>query len=418
MAISPQGYDYGMDPSASNPFWGAGIDVNITAEVDPSTGTPAVEVEKEIDGTSYTFGLTFSGLKGETGPQGIQGPTGPQGVQGPTGPEGPAGPQGSTGPKGDPGAPGTTIHGMYASLKRDAEDPAPRVEVDVESSAGGTQKSYHLNFYNLEGPQGPTGPQGETGATGATPQVTASASVTSEGSLGVTVTQSGTATAPHFDFAFTGFDKGGGGGERGYKIHAVWYGDIQSKAKNRGTITWAQLDWAGDTPGPADWSKCGFQLVGLWSSYYIDIGNVKMTATSNGILVEPYNPDYAWNGSSTPAMVTIFEQVGTPVPVIDFVGASGTGEMSPSQPVAGMQVAGTDQVTGLSITPSHYRAAIPRTPAVVYVLEYEQESGSPLTPIGIAVQGSAQTAYAVWRCLDFSQGASYVSRRLRITGYV
>lgn len=66
-----------------------------TATVDPTTGTPRVEVTATGPDTAKVFSFAFAGLKGETGAQGPQGPAGKDGAQGPQGEQGPQGPSGS-----------------------------------------------------------------------------------------------------------------------------------------------------------------------------------------------------------------------------------------------------------------------------------------------------------------------------------
>lgn len=61
--------------------------LGIEVTVDNTTGNPSADATVEND----TIKLAFSGLKGETGPQG------PQGIQGATGPQGPAGTYDDTG---------------------------------------------------------------------------------------------------------------------------------------------------------------------------------------------------------------------------------------------------------------------------------------------------------------------------------
>lgn len=84
--ISPQGYKYNINPTAENPFWGADdisqYDINMTATVDDTTGTPAIDVNQEQTATSYTAKFSFTGLKGEKGETGETGATGAAGTNG------------------------------------------------------------------------------------------------------------------------------------------------------------------------------------------------------------------------------------------------------------------------------------------------------------------------------------------------
>lgn len=120
--------------------------INMTAAVNPGTGTPSVEVTKTGDETNPTFNLSFSNIQGAPGADGAPGEQGPQGEQGEQGPIGETGPQ---------------------------------------------------------GPQGEQGPAGADGTPGTTPEITATANAVEGTELGVTVTKSGTTEAPNFDFGFT-----------------------------------------------------------------------------------------------------------------------------------------------------------------------------------------------------------------------
>lgn len=274
-ALNPQGYNYGKDPTNTNPFWGSGeqeiVSISATADVDDTVGTPSVTVENTGTRLRPVFNFEFSGLKGEpgaagaTGQQGPIGPQGPQGVQGeqglqgvqgergpagatgatgatgPQGPQGERGIQGETGPQGPQGERGLQgiqgpqgeqgPRGLAGANGQDGVTPAITVEAEVTNTTGtpsasvaqsGTLQAptYTITFSGLKGETGATGAEGPAGATGATgpqgpigatPVITATASVTSAGTTGVNVSKTGTDAAPNFDFAFTGIGGGGGG---------------------------------------------------------------------------------------------------------------------------------------------------------------------------------------------------------------
>lgn len=161
--ISPQGYTYGEDPKADNPFWSDDevVDqITATASVDDTSGTPAVTVTK----SNYNFNFSFTGLKGEQGEQGIQGEpgatgeTGPQGEQGPAGPQGETGATGATGPQGPAGEDGQSPAVVSTGATGSGE------AAGTITGADGTV----ITVYNgAQGEQGPQGEKGETGATGA-----------------------------------------------------------------------------------------------------------------------------------------------------------------------------------------------------------------------------------------------------------
>lgn len=85
--INPQGYNYGKDPTNSNPFWSESEiaeKLTASASVDNTTGTPEVSVST----TGYNVDFKFSGLKGERGEKGEQGTPGEKGEQGERGASG------------------------------------------------------------------------------------------------------------------------------------------------------------------------------------------------------------------------------------------------------------------------------------------------------------------------------------------
>lgn len=166
------GYDITKDPYAPtlihdlSPEGEVGLDMIV--EVDDTTGTPSVEVERQKVEDNYTFTISFSGLKGETGqtgpagetgptgpqgPRGIQGETGPQGIQGERGPQGNPGPQGETGPQGPKGDPGTGTDGVgIESISLDHTDAQGNNIYVIELTNGQT--------YNFTAPRGPQGASG------------------------------------------------------------------------------------------------------------------------------------------------------------------------------------------------------------------------------------------------------------------
>lgn len=178
------------------------------------TGPAGPQGEQGIQGEQGPQGL--QGEPGPAGPQGIQGVQGPQGepgVNGATGERGPAGPQGEQGIQGPPGEKGaaaftvqigTVIQGSTASVVNSGTATDLILDFTIPKGDPGATGE--------RGPAGEQGPSGSNGINGVTPEITATASVSSEGNTGVTVTKTGTDAKPNFDFAFTGI---GGGGSSG-----------------------------------------------------------------------------------------------------------------------------------------------------------------------------------------------------------
>ena len=159
--LNPQGYNYGIDPANTNPFWDDEeheiITISASATVDDTTGTPEVVVTNEGTRLNPDFLFAFTGLKGETGAQGAKGDTGERGPKGDTGEQGPKGDTGETGatgpqgPKGDTGDTGAT---GPQGPKGDTGETGP------QGPKGDT------------GATGPQGPAGTNGSDGISPTVT------------------------------------------------------------------------------------------------------------------------------------------------------------------------------------------------------------------------------------------------------
>ena len=203
----------------------------VTATVDDTAGTPAVEVQTSGPDTAKNFTFTFTGLKGEPGEQGPKGDTGDTG---PEGPQGETGPQGPKGDKGDTGI-GVGIKGTYASLDDlrgaiqspsqgdmynvGAVEPYTTYMWDATTPPGDWLSQGQLQGAKgdpgEQGPQGDPGPQGPAGAAAGFGTPTASVDA-STGTPTVTVQASGPDTAKVFSFQFSGL-KGetGPAGEQG-----------------------------------------------------------------------------------------------------------------------------------------------------------------------------------------------------------
>ena len=95
--LSPQGYNIGMDPKNTNPFWDTGDSGVVptftagTATSLPAGSQPTVELVEDPK-NEYTLNLGIPrGAVGPKGDTGEQGPPGPKGDTGEQGPQGPAG---------------------------------------------------------------------------------------------------------------------------------------------------------------------------------------------------------------------------------------------------------------------------------------------------------------------------------------
>ena len=114
--LSPQGYNIGMDPKNTNPFWDigdSGVAPTFTAGTAtslPAGSQPTVELVEDPK-NEYTLNLGIP--RGAVGPQGPKGDTGEQGPPGPKGDTGEQGPKGNTGPQGPSGVANLTYGVLY-----------------------------------------------------------------------------------------------------------------------------------------------------------------------------------------------------------------------------------------------------------------------------------------------------------------
>ena len=311
-SITPQGYTYGETPQSTHPFWDDSryiTDLTASADVDNTTGTPAVELEVTQEGQVANLNFSFSGLKGETGETGAQGPQGPKGDTGETGAQGPQGAQGEQGPKGDTGATG----------------------------AQGPQ--------GVQGEQGPKGDTGATGATGATPVITATATAdsTSSSTPTVTVTKSGTDEAPAFAFAFSGLkgDTGATGaqgpqGAPGANGQGVPSGGLEGQVLAKASGSNYDCEWVdAGTKTPPTWG-------GTWTTYTPTNDTLASLSDMSDLINEIFDemgegdtafvfldPDFTTGGSINTALYTYVENVTKPdgtraTPASNYEGAPST----------------------------------------------------------------------------------------------
>ena len=168
--LNPQGYNYGIDPANTNPFWDDPdhelVTISASATVDDTTGTPAVEVTNEGTRLNPDFLFAFTGLKGETGAQGAKGDTGEQGPKGDTGSQGPKGDKGDTGETGPQGPKGDTGETGAQGPKGDKGDTGATGPQGPKGETGETGAQGPKGDTGETGPQGPKGDTGETGAQG------------------------------------------------------------------------------------------------------------------------------------------------------------------------------------------------------------------------------------------------------------
>lgn len=180
-----------------------------TITVDDTTGTPSATVEASGPDTAKVFTFAFSGLKGETGPQGEQGPQGTTGERGPQ---------------------GTAAGFGEATASVDESTGAP--DVTVSTSGPDTAKVFNFQFSGLKG---------ETGAAAGFGQITATVGA-EVGTPSVSVETSGPDTAKNLAFTFANLK-----GEPGQSV-----GSIQRTAGTGApgtTDTYTMYDDGGGTIG-------------------------------------------------------------------------------------------------------------------------------------------------------------------------
>ena len=112
----------------------------VSATVDETTGTPAVDVQTDGPNTALNVTFSFTGLKGKTGDKGNTGETGPQG---------------------DPGA-----AAGFGSPTATVDDSTGTPNVEVTASGPDTAKVFSFAFTGLKGETGDTGSTGPKGDPG------------------------------------------------------------------------------------------------------------------------------------------------------------------------------------------------------------------------------------------------------------
>lgn len=265
MALSPKGYEYGIAPRGSHPFWdntGEISGVDATVDVGTGTGTPTASVDSEYDEGVVILNFHFDNLKGSVGPQGpqgIQGPAGPKGETGDVGPAGPQGEQGETGPQGAKGDTGATGPKGDQGIQGETGPQGPQ---GIQGPQGLQGETGPAGPQGLKGDTGERGPQGLPGDDGVTPIISATATVDDNvGTPSVNVTKTGSDAAPSFNFAFSNIkgDRGlqgatgpqGPAGQDGETV--VFSGYVDGTEEYNGVVNGIELsapDYFFNTDGP------------------------------------------------------------------------------------------------------------------------------------------------------------------------
>lgn len=153
---------------------GTGVtpDISMTATVDNTVGTPSVAITKTGTSDAPNFALAFTGLKGNKGDKGDKGDKGAQGAQGVQGIQGFKGDTGATGAKGDKGDKGDTGATPAVSATATVDSTVGTPSVVVNNTGTESAPNFNFAFSGIKGEKGDKGIRGAQGADGITPEIT------------------------------------------------------------------------------------------------------------------------------------------------------------------------------------------------------------------------------------------------------